>query len=137
MSLGTKLASLTAALIFSGSTFAQDVVCPDLGEIQKIGINKASIVDRNYYIGYATNHYNTDSNWSFAIGPVNAHSENETIERTNDILSKMTGIGVPDSYNNDVICFYESGERDVLAIAITGSYEISPMKLKQLIYKAH
>ncbi|ARB91946.1 DUF4949 domain-containing protein [Legionella longbeachae] len=137
MSLGTKLASFTAALICAGSTFAQDVVCPDLSEIQKIGINKATIVDRGYYIGYANNHYNTDSNWSFAIGPVKAHSENETIERTNSILAKMTGIGVPDSYNNDVICVYESGERDVLAIAITGSYEISPMKLKQLMYQAH
>ncbi|KTD69754.1 hypothetical protein Lsan_0202 [Legionella santicrucis] len=137
MSLGTKLASFTAALIFAGSTFAQDVVCPDLGEIQKIGINKASIVDRNHYVGYSVHHYNTDSDWGFAIGPIKAGSEGETLEKTNQILSKMSGVGIPDSYNEEVVCFYESGKKDVLAIAIKGYYEISPMKLKQFMYKAH
>lgn len=135
MSLRTKLASFTAILIFSSPTFAQDTICPDLGEIQKIGINKASRIDfrRNQYVGYSVHNYNTDSSWGFAIGPVKARSEKETLENANRILSKMTGLGIPDAHNGEVICFYETDRPDVAAIAIKDYYELSPMRFKQFM----
>lgn len=135
MSLGTKLASFTAALIFAGSTFAQEVICPDLGDIKHVGIDRASRIDfqKKNYVGYAIDKYNTDSSWGFAIGPIKANSEKETIERANYILRNMSGKGTPDTSNNEVICFYQTGRSDILAIAIKDYYELSPMRFKQFM----
>ncbi|KTD06154.1 hypothetical protein Lgra_2931 [Legionella gratiana] len=135
MSVGTKLASFTATLIFAGSAFAQDVVCPDLSEIQKVGINKASRIDfqKNHYVGYSVHNYNTDSSWGFAIGPVKASSERETIEITNEILSTMSGSGRVDTRTGDVICVYQTHNPNILAIAIKDYFEVSPIRFKQFM----
>lgn len=138
MSLKLKLASFAAALVFTGSAFANESVCPKLSDIQAVGITMASQMAYNYYIGYSVNHYNTSSSWGFAIGPVEAKSEEDTIEIANDILADLTAPGVPESGKDDeVVCIYETGNPELFAVAIKGYEEISPMKFKQYIHKAH
>lgn len=132
-----KLTTLTAALVFGGSAFAAEAVCPNLSDIQSVGITMASQLAYNYYIGYSINNYNTSSSWGFAIGPVEADSEEDTIEITNDILAGLTSSGVPESGEDDeLLCFYETGDQSIFAIAIKDYTEISPLKFRQYLHKA-
>jgi hypothetical protein len=136
MSLNAKLTSFAAALVLTGSAFAGEGVCPKLSDIQAVGITMASQLAYNYYIGYAVNNYNTSTSWGFAIGPVEADSEEETIDITNDILADLTAPGIPESGKDDeLVCIYETGDPNLFAVAIQGYEEISPMKFKQYLHK--
>ncbi|KTC78993.1 DUF4949 domain-containing protein [Legionella cherrii] len=136
MSLRAKLTTLAAALVLTGSAFAEEAVCPKLNEIQSVGIEMASQLAYNYFIGYSINNYNTSSSWGFAIGPVEAESEEETIEITNDILDQLTAQGIPEhGKNGELVCFYETGDPNLFAIAIKDYVDMSPMKFKQYIHK--
>ncbi|WP_454785161.1 DUF4949 domain-containing protein [Legionella sp. WA2024007413] len=138
MSLRVTLTSAAVALVLTGSAFAEEPVCPKLSDIQSVGITMASQLAYNYYIGYSVNHYNTSSSWGFAIGPVEAKSEEETIEITNDILADLTAPGIPESGQGDeLVCLYETNDPDLFAVAIKDYEEMSPMKFKQYIHKAH
>ncbi|PWY57444.1 DUF4949 domain-containing protein [Legionella qingyii] len=137
MSLGVKLSTFAAALVLAGSAFAEEAVCPKLSDIQSVGITMASQLGYNYYIGYSVNHYNTSSSWGFAIGPVEAESEEDTIDITNDILAGLTAPGIPESGQGDeLVCIYETNNPDLFAVAIKDYEEMSPMKFKQYIHKA-
>ncbi|QLZ68377.1 hypothetical protein FOLKNPGA_01155 [Legionella sp. PC1000] len=137
MSLKTKLISFAAAMVLTGSAFADEPVCPKLSDIQAVGITMASQLAYNYYIGYAVNNYNTSSSWGFAIGPVEADSEEDTIDITNDILADLTSPGIPESGkgDDDLVCIYETGDPNLFAVAIKGYEEMSPMKFKRYIHK--
>ncbi|HHT0592679.1 TPA: DUF4949 domain-containing protein [Legionella anisa] len=137
MSLKTKLISFAAAMVLTGSAFADEPVCPKLSDIQAVGITMASQLAYNYYIGYSVNNYNTSSSWGFAIGPVEADSEEDTIDIANDILADLTAPGIPESGkdDDDLVCIYETGDPDLFAVAIKGYEEMSPMKFKRYMHK--
>lgn len=136
MSLGVKCSTFAAALVFAGSAFAQEAVCPKLSDIQAVGIQKASQLAYNYFIGYSVDHYQTSSSWGFAIGPIESASEEDTIEMTNEILADMTAPGVPESgTGDDLVCIYETGDANLFAVAIKGYEEMSPMKFKKYLHR--
>ncbi|CAM2788817.1 hemin binding protein Hbp [Legionella steigerwaltii] len=134
--MSLRATTLAAALVLTGSAFADESVCPKLNDIQSVGIEMASQLGYNYYIGYSINNYNTSSSWGFAIGPVEAESEEDTIEITNDILADLTAQGIPEhGKNGELVCFYETGDPNLFAIAIKDYVDLSPMKFKHYIHK--
>ncbi|STY28719.1 hemin binding protein (Hbp) homolog [Legionella wadsworthii] len=136
MSLKGKLTTITIALALTGSAFAKESVCPDLHDLKRVGIQKASQLAYNYFIGYSIDNYNSATSWGFAIGPVEAKSEEETIEITNEILEDMTAPGVPEAgRGDDLVCMYETGDPNIIAVAIKGYEDISPVKLKQYLHR--
>ena len=138
MSLGVKLSTFSAALILAGSVFADDAVCPDLNRIQAVGISMASELGYGFFVGYSIDNFNTSSTWGFAIGPVQADSDEDAITVSNEILANMTAPGLPDpSEENELVCLYETGRDGVFAIAINNAYALSPMKFKQYLHKVH
>ncbi|MGL5741675.1 MAG: DUF4949 domain-containing protein [Legionella sp.] len=82
---------------------------PNLLDIQAVGIAQASVIFDGFYMGYAYSHYNTSSNCGFAISPVEADNEDDAIEQTNEALSKMTSVGVPEQDGGaELVCIYET-----------------------------
>ncbi|MBN9226944.1 MULTISPECIES: DUF4949 domain-containing protein [Legionella] len=137
MSLGVKLSTFAAALVLAGSAFAIDTGCPDLSAIQAEGITMADLIGNDYYISYSLSNFGTSSNWGFAIGPVQADSDEDALDTSNQILNNMTTPGFPLELDRDVlVCLYDTGNPYIYSIAVR-DYAISPMKLKQYLQKAH
>ncbi|KTC89710.1 DUF4949 domain-containing protein [Fluoribacter dumoffii] len=135
MSLGVKLSAFTAALVLAGSAFAMDTTCPNLSDLQAEGISMSEPLGNNYYVGYSLAHFNSSSNWGFAIGPVQAESDEDAIDVSNQILNNMTAPAFPLELDNDVlVCLYDTGNPYIYSIAVR-DYAISPMKLKQYLQK--
>ncbi|MBI2785480.1 MAG: DUF4949 domain-containing protein [Legionella longbeachae] len=137
MSLGLKLTTITTALLIAGSVFAEEPICPNLSDIQAVGINMASQLGYDLYVGYTVNDYNTSSTWTFGIGPVEADSDEDAIDISNDILADMSGPGVPTESDGQMLCVYETGDPNLFAVGIKDFEGMSPMKFKQYMHKAH
>ncbi|CAM2788746.1 hemin binding protein Hbp [Legionella steigerwaltii] len=137
MSLGVKLSTFAAALVLAGSAFAIDAGCPDLSALQAEGISMADLIGNDYYVGYSISTFGSDANWGFAIGPVQADSDEDALDASNQILNNMTTPGFPLELDQNVlVCLYDTGNPYIYSIAVR-DYAISPMKLKQYLQKAH
>lgn len=135
MSLGVKLSTFAAALVLAGSAFANDA-CPNLSDLQAEGISDVQQIGNNYFIGFSINQFNS-ATWGFAIGPVEADTEDDALDASNGILNHMTTPGLPMELDRDtLVCLYDTGNPYVYSIAVR-DYAISPMKLKQYLLKAH
>lgn len=138
MMFRTKLAAFAGALILAGSAFAtHQSICPNIEDIKAEGLSMAEEIGHDVYISYNISDYNTESNWGFVIAPIEASSIEEAIETGNDILNDMSAPGVPDQQPGVLICNYETGNPNLIAAAIQTEDQIAPMRLKQLIKKAH
>ncbi|CAM2757974.1 DUF4949 domain-containing protein [Legionella worsleiensis] len=138
MMLKSKLAAFAGALILAGSAFAgQTSLCPNINDIKAEGIYMAEEIEFDMYITYNISNYNTRSIWGFLIAPVQAESAELAIEDANRILSTMSAQGVPEQHGDAIICDYDTGRQDVIAVAINDAQQITPMKLKYFFKKAH
>lgn len=132
-----KLASVSCALLFAGSVYAAPMtMCPNINEIKAEGIDMALPMMGDVYLSYHTSFYNTENNWLFAIGPIQAESDEEAIDIGNEVLEGMNASAIPEENGNDIVCIYETGDPDFVAVAVTNDSMISPSKLKHYIQKA-
>jgi len=136
MALRSKIAAFAASLILSGSVFASEAVCPDLGDIQAAGVYMASSIYGNIYAAFSIDQFNTDSTWAFAIGPVVADDEEDAVDNANEILSNMSSPGVLMQDGTDRVCQYDTANPYIYAVAVRGDM-VSPNTLKSYLNKAH
>ncbi|QMT59629.1 DUF4949 domain-containing protein [Legionella sp. PC997] len=135
MSLGVKLSTLAAAFVLAGSAFANNA-CPNLNDLQAEGLSEVQQIGTNYFIGFSIGQFNS-ATWGFAIGPVQADTEDDALDVSNEILNNMATPGFPLELDNDtLVCLYDTGNPYVYSVAVR-DYAISPMKLKQYLLKAH
>jgi hypothetical protein len=139
MMFKSKIATLISALILSGSGFAlSQTPCPNINDIKAEGLTITEEMGANIYISYNISAYNTPSIWGFIMAPINSESDIEALDESNNILKEMTAPGVPDQIGSTTLCTYDTGRQDVYAGAIKDdSGQITPMKLKQYIRRAH
>ena len=133
MMFRSKFAVLASTLILSGSIFAaHNTICPDIADIKAESMNMVEEMGLDYYITYNMSNYNTNSQWGFAIAPIQADSGDEALDLANDLLSNMTAPGVLQR-KDPAICGYATGENHILAFAVEGV--TGPMEMKKYVNK--
>jgi len=132
MALKSKIIALTGSLIFAATAFANESGCPDLNNIKAEGLSMAVPIVKysNFYVAFELNEYGTDSNWGFAISPVEARSEEEALRIANGILHTLNAPGIPVEENGiETVCSYDTGSTEIFASAHKGDFHISPLKM--------
>lgn len=138
MKLKNKLATIASALVLACSVYAGDeTICPDINRIKAEGLNMVEEIGLNIYFGYNINTYNTESNWGFVIAPISADSAELALDHANAILRTMNAPGIPQENNHELICEYNTGNQNIMAVAINAEHMISPLRLKHYIKTAY
>lgn len=126
--LRAKLTAFSSALIFAGTVFSHQQVCPELHAIQTEGLSMSMEI-YGIYAAYQISNFETKYAWGFVIAPVDANSEDELIDNANTILRQMSASGVE---LHPGVCNYETGVPNVYALAIQDKFP-TPLKLKYSI----
>lgn len=141
MMLKSKLAAFAGALILAGSAFAnQQIVCPDINEIKAEGLDRVESIHQDndtMFLTYHFSNYNTPDMYGFFIAPVEGSTAEEALQKANEILTNISGEGVPTQDHGIMLCVYHSGHQDILAAAMKANLSISPMQLKQHFLQSH
>lgn len=130
-----KIRTLTGAslLLIMCSVFASPQSCPNLADIQAEGLHIAEQMSMNVYLSYHLSNYHTSSNWGFVLAPVEAKSEELSLEYANTILNSMSAPGIPYEDRGLTICDYNTGNHKVMAAAVENKGHLNMPKIKQLI----
>ncbi len=140
MMFKSKLATFVGALVLASATFAAHVepeTCPSIGAIQAEGLTMSAEIMENLYLSYNLSNYGTPSNWVFFIGPINAESDEEAIELSNELLPTVTGDPSPENDDDTWWCQYDTGSQDLGAIAIMADEAVTPYKMSRFLRKSH
>lgn len=140
MMFKTKLATLVGALTLATSAFAAHQApeaCPSVSAIQNEGLSMSIEVMQDMYLAYNLSRYNTESNWVFVIGIINAESDDEALDEGNENLSTLTGAPTPEEEDGSYICEYDTGSQDLAAFAIQADDMVSPLKMTHYFKKGH
>jgi hypothetical protein len=138
MTFTSKLSTFVGAFVFAGSvSAAQEVVCPSIDAIKAEGVVFYQQLFANFYLTYQLSSYNTDTEWTFVLAPIEGDSAGEAIENGNAVLSTMTEEAIPGEEEGVVVCEYESGSGEIFAAAVGTQNLISPAKIKQIIKLRH
>ena len=133
-----KFAAILSTLVLSSAVFAgQEIVCPNLSDIQAVGVTMAEELRHDVYFTYNFNAYNTDATWGFVIAPIEAESVQVALHKANALLSSMSSAGVPEKEHHEIYCGYNTGSQQIMAAAVKSDETLSLNKLKQLIAKVH
>ena len=112
-------------LLLPGVMFAsgKDIVetCPDLSLIKAEGITSAKYYFTYGYLAYNKSHYNTDKEWIFGIGFIDASNSTKAEDKGNELLLNVTGEPTPtfDKSYRAWVCEYQVAD-GYTAIAETG-----------------
>lgn len=133
MMFRSKLAVFASTFVLSGFVFAADnIICPDIADIKAESMTMVEEIGLDYFITYNVSNYSTNSQWGFAIAPIQADSEDDALNVANDLLNNMTAPGVLQR-KDPTICGYATGENHVLAFAVEGV--TSPIQMRQYVNK--
>lgn len=135
MAFKSKFVALIMTLLLAGSSFATpNPECPDLDVMKLEGLNRSEQIFTHLFFTYHLSQYGTGFNWAFAMAPIDADSGIMALKRSNEMLDTMTTPGVSMEEANVFVCEYETGHKDVKAIAVLAELLISPGKLGKLFH---
>lgn len=140
MKFKSKLATIVSTLILAGSAYATQntLVCPGVGAIQSEGLTMSGEIMTGLYLTYNLSNYNTEVNWVFMVGPVEAESEDESLEHSNELLSVLSGNPTPEEIEQDTwACDYNLGDDGIMAMAIHSDDMLSPQKMTRFLRRHH
>lgn len=139
MTFRSKLAVLLGSLVVAGSALAgtqNTLVCPSTHALQAEGLSTASEILNDFYLTYTMSSYNTNAQWVFMVGPINADSEESALDEGNQMLSTLTGNPEPEDVGNDAwACQYEIDSQDMVAVAIHADDMMSPLSMSRYLRK--
>lgn len=139
MMFRSKLATLLASLILAGSALAgthNTLVCPGVHALQAEGLQDAAEILNDFYLTYSTSNYNTDAQWVFMVGPINADTEETALDEGNKILSTLSGNpAAEDVGDNTWACEYQLASANMVAVAIHTDVMLSPQSMSHYLRK--
>ncbi|GGI92745.1 DUF4949 domain-containing protein [Legionella impletisoli] len=129
--LTTLIASSAISLSAHAIPLHNPLVCPKAQDIKAEGLFMGYHVFMGLYFTVKQSHYNTEHNWLFGIGPIDADNEEEALNKGRALLPKLSGNPVPGKITkNEWGCAYTINQ-DYLAVAVLADDAPSPLKLKQ------
>lgn len=129
------VAAISMTLLLAGSSYATpNLKCPDLDMIKLEGLNRSEKIFNHLFFTYHLSQYDTGYNWAFAIAPIEADSETMSLKKSNEMLETMATPGVSMEEEKVFVCEYDTGHKDVKAIAVLSEFLISPEKLGKMFH---
>ncbi|MDP1602421.1 MAG: DUF4949 domain-containing protein [Legionella sp.] len=134
MKFTSKLSAFAGALVFAGSVFAAEgMICPSIDDIKEEGVSESQELFANFYITYQLSSYNTDTEWTFVLAPIQGDSDEMAIENGNELISTMSSEAVIGEEDGISVCLYDTGSEQIYGVAVPTEYLLSPVKLKKFV----
>lgn len=139
MMFRSKLATLLGSLVLAGSALAgtqNTLVCPSINALQAEGLGTAAEILNDFYLTYNMSQFDTNSQWVFMVGPINADSEESALDEGNQMLATLSGNPSPEDVGNDAwACQYEIASQEMVAVAIHADDMMSPLSMSRYLRK--
>ncbi|WP_133130185.1 DUF4949 domain-containing protein [Legionella yabuuchiae] len=140
MKLKTALTTFIGCLAISVSAhaipFKNPLVCPKVEDIKAGGVVMGYQLFADFYFAINQSRYNTDHNWVFGIGLIDADNEDDALVKGAALLSKLTGNPLPSKLDGDEWgCMYNKIDNQYMAVAVVADDATSPLKLKSFFKK--
>lgn len=129
MMLKSRLAGFISAMLIASSATAHmsaPLKCPSANAIKEEGVSIVFEWATELFITSQISHFDTDQEWLFSLGLVQADTERKALKEGNKLLNHMSGNPIPQ----------EDGEAWICRYSITGNYiafafpadDLSPMQ---------
>lgn len=139
MKFNSKVMLLATGLSLSFSAFSfssQPETCPSAGAVKNEGLSMIVELQNQAYSGFNYSHYDTNENWLFAIGVLQADNEQAAYSSGISLLATLSGQPVPEEVEPDTwACVYElADDPNHIAVAVRTDLP-SPYGMKHLLVK--
>ncbi|KTD19567.1 DUF4949 domain-containing protein [Legionella londiniensis] len=134
MKLNGKFSALFGGLTLFYSSLAAaqgPAVCPSASAIKAEGVSYAFNLMLDLYLALEGSNYDTDHNWEFAVGIIQAEDEEDALSQGNELVSTLSGQPTPEEIEPGTwACIYNLADDNYLAAAFYSDFPISPAKMK-------
>lgn len=125
MMLKSVTLGFCAVMALADVALAVPVICPDANLIKATGFADAGEAWEHIYNAYNQSTYNTNHEWMFVLGGIQAPTKERALEKANKMLPRLSGSPLPERDGAEWTCNYSGFNKNYLAVAVT--YERNPL----------
>lgn len=136
MSLKKSLLIIISSLTIAFSVHAvphKPSKCPSAEAIKANGLIMAIPIDRHKYIASQLNTYDTEHEWAFVIGVIDADNEEAALTSSRTLLKKLSGNPRPELIKGAWSCLYDQIDNRYFGFAIAGPDLPTPSAMRALL----